>query len=184
MVARTSATKEAIPAQTKPADRDRRIIPESPERQAARALASLNAAEKSRAARQEAAEAKTAAEVKAAARQPAKRSTQHEAPVEVSVEAAVVHMNVDHLQCRDFGHSWRPFSARWIPKFNQYESQLKCLRCSTVRTRFLSRTGAQISSAYDYADGYQIKGLGRLTGVDRDVIRLHSILAVIDKEAG
>jgi hypothetical protein len=75
-----------------------------------------------------------------------------------------------------------------MPAFNQYESQLLCQRCDTVRTRFLSRSGANLSTNYDYAEGYTVKGLGRLSGEDRDVIRLQSIQAVLvndtAKEAG
>lgn len=98
---------------------------------------------------------------------------------ERDVEGAVNKMSVDHLQCRDFGHSWRPFSARWMPRENYYESQLRCARCHTIRTRWLSRTGAQVGGSYDYAEGYQIKGLGRLTGTDRDHVRLASVLSVL-----
>lgn len=95
------------------------------------------------------------------------------------VRAAVRSMDLTHVQCRDFGHSWRPYTARWLSKFNQYESQLVCSRCTTIRTRFLSRTGEQLGGGYDYADGYLIKGLGRLSGHDRDEVRLASILAVL-----
>lgn len=97
----------------------------------------------------------------------------------VDVRAAVRGMDLTHVQCRDFGHSWRPYTARWLSKFNQYQSQLVCARCSTIRTRFLSRSGEQLGGGYDYADGYLVKGLGRLTGHDRDEIRLASILAVL-----
>lgn len=97
----------------------------------------------------------------------------------VGLEKAVQSMKVEYVQCRDFGHSWRPYHAKWWPKENAYESQLRCPRCGCVRTRWLSRTGSQIGSAYDYPDGYQMKGLGRLSGTDRDVIRLQSILSVL-----
>lgn len=122
--------------------------------------------------------------VKATRREPAKRSTAAPAapthdPNGFSLEQAVTNMELTHVQCRDFGHSWRPYSARWLSAYNSYESQLLCQRCKTVRTRFLSRTGAQLNSQYDYADGYLVKGMGRLTGGDRDVIRLASILAVL-----
>lgn len=95
------------------------------------------------------------------------------------LEKAVHDMKVEFVQCRDFGHSWRPFHAKWWPKENAYESQLRCGRCGCVRVRWLSRTGSQIGSDYDYPAGYQMKGLGRLSGTDRDVIRLTSILAVL-----
>lgn len=127
-------------------------------------------------------------ENKAAERKPAKRSTKaapvkNPEPRSFDLNTAVSTMELDHVQCRDFGHSWKPYTARWLPKFNSYESQLVCARCKTIRTRFLSRTGQQLESAYDYADGYLIKGMGRLTGSDRDVIRLASILAVLETPA-
>lgn len=92
-------------------------------------------------------------------------------------------MNVDFVQCRDFGHSWRPLSARWLEKQSCYESVLRCTRCGTDRHRWLSSTGTQLSGAYEYADGYLVKGLGRLTGTDRDMVRLASVLAVLPKVA-
>jgi hypothetical protein len=45
--------------------------------------------------------------------------------------------------------------------------------------RYLSRTGHQLGGQYDYPEGYLVKGMGRLTGSDRDVIRLQSVLAVL-----
>jgi hypothetical protein len=125
---------------------------------------------------------------RAAERQPAKRSAAAPAKVlpttsgkghQLDLAEVVDKMDLSQVQCRDFGHSWRPYSARWLAQYNSYESQLQCMRCKTIRTRFLSRTGEQLSSAYDYADGYLVKGMGRLSGHDRDVIRLASILAVI-----
>lgn len=116
---------------------------------------------------------------KAVERQPAKRAPDTTDHAPRDVHKAVESMAIEHVQCRDFGHSWRPYTARWIASFNQYESQLLCARCKTIRTRFLSRTGGLVDSKYDYADGYTIKGLGRLSGEDRDVIRLSSILAVL-----
>jgi hypothetical protein len=112
--------------------------------------------------------------------EPKKRVPVHEAPVPPSVEKAVQGMDVEHLQCRDFGHSWRPFSVQWVNRLNLYEYQLKCMRCTTIRTRWHDRTGAVVSSNYDYVEGYQIHGLGRLSGTDRDVIRLASIMAVME----
>ena len=95
------------------------------------------------------------------------------------VEQAIKHMDLAHIQCRDFGHSWRPYSARWMAKDNAYQSQLQCQRCKTLRVRWLSKTGAQLSGSYDYPEGYLVKGLGRLSGTDRDVIRLQSVLSVL-----
>lgn len=95
------------------------------------------------------------------------------------LDAALGSMNVDYIQCRDFGHSWRPHTARWVESQQHYESQLKCTRCGTLRTRLLNRSGAQVAGQYLYSEGYLVKGMGRLTGGDRDKVRLRSILSVL-----
>lgn len=110
------------------------------------------------------------------------RPTDNKNEQHLDLNQVVSKMDLSQVQCRDFGHSWRPYSARWLPSYNSYESQLQCMRCKTVRTRFLSRTGEQLNNNYDYAEGYLVKGMGRLTGHDRDVIRLASILAVISPD--
>ena len=91
----------------------------------------------------------------------------------------IAGLELEHLQCRDFSHSWRSYTARWYAKERCYESILRCARCGTLRIRYLSKTGTQISSKYDYPEGYLLKGVGRLTGSDRDKIRLASVLKSI-----
>lgn len=88
-------------------------------------------------------------------------------------------MQDTHLQCRDFGHSWRPFSARWVPEERCYESQLRCARCRTIRVRLIGQSGQLLGSHYDYADGYIVKGMGRLDGDERNMLRLESVLRVM-----
>jgi hypothetical protein len=95
------------------------------------------------------------------------------------IERAVKGMSLAFIQCRDYGHSWRPYSARWVPQDNAYVSELQCQRCKSVRQRFLTRTGAMAGGHYEYPDGYLVKGMGRLTGTDRDIVRLQSVLAVL-----
>jgi len=180
-----------------------KVIPDTAERQAAAAAAKILAAESARKARGSStkatppktppkastaplrapdAPAKAPAVVHAENRTPAKRARSTDPVTPVKIQDAVKSMAVEHIQCRDFGHSWRPYSARWMPTFNQYESQLICNRCTTIRTRFMSRTGALLDSKYDYVEGYTVKGMGRLTGHDRDIIRLESILSVLEKD--
>jgi len=167
------------------------VVRESPQAQASRALANLEAAEaKRKAAPQSAPSASLPVQArKAATRAPATRSTTPAATRaaqaqehQFNLQDAVAKMELAYVQCRDFGHSWRPYSARWLQAYNSYESQLQCQRCKTVRTRFLSATGSQLSGGYDYADGYLVKGMGRLTGSDRDVIRLASITALVQAD--
>jgi len=101
----------------------------------------------------------------------------------ITATQAIGIMGTDHLQCRDFGHSWRPRTARWIETEKCYETELRCQRCTSIRLRYLSARGDIISSRYQYADGYTVKGLGRLTGDDRAQIRLESVLRFMPTDA-
>ena len=83
------------------------------------------------------------------------------------------------IQCRDFGHTWRPYRA-WLTGEHTYSRTLRCQRCSTERAQELSVSGHTLSSKYTYADGYQApQGTGHLDTADRDVLRLASTLRLI-----
>lgn len=88
----------------------------------------------------------------------------------------------NYLLCRDLGHTWRPFNARWDPEQDGYIRVLRCSRCKTERSQLLSATGMVDSGSYDYPDGYQAPpGTGRLTGEGRGALRLESVMRLIDK---
>lgn len=100
---------------------------------------------------------------------------------QVDVAHAIAGMPESHLQCRDFGHSWRPLHVESIPQRSAYLEQLACMRCQTVRNRLIdSRNGHQLSQSYKYADGYLIHGLGRLDEDDRGTLRLSALQSVIE----
>jgi hypothetical protein len=90
------------------------------------------------------------------------------------LDAVIDTMKMEHVQCRDFAHSWRPYTASRNDD-STYEQTLRCSRCKTLRIRTLNHRGAVLSSTYDYADGYVIKGLGRIAGAEKDHLRLVSI---------
>lgn len=92
---------------------------------------------------------------------------------------AISAMNDDQLLCRDFGHSWRAWTAEWIPQRRQYLEALQCARCQTVRRRLLDEFGAQLANSYTYSDGYLVHGIGRLTGDDRNDLRLAGLQVVM-----
>lgn len=98
--------------------------------------------------------------------------------------AALGAMADEHLLCRDFGHSWRPWAAEWVPQRRQYAEALVCARCRSVRHRLLDEFGALLGNSYTYAEGYLVHGLGRLTGDDRNDLRLASLRAVMQATAG
>jgi hypothetical protein len=92
---------------------------------------------------------------------------------------AISGMTDGQLLCRDFGHSWRPYTAEWIPQHRHYQETLACQRCSTARIRLLNEWGGLLANRYAYADGYLVHGVGRLTGDDRDALRLAGLEAVM-----
>jgi hypothetical protein len=103
-------------------------------------------------------------------------------PRTTSIEAAVNQMTFEQLECRDFGHSWKPYTARILGgRLGGYEFTLICDRCETKRYRQIGRTGALVKSKYDYEPGYLIHGLGQLTRDDRDEFRLATVVAVIKR---
>lgn len=84
----------------------------------------------------------------------------------------------EFLSCRDFGHSWAGVRARWVPAERAWHRVMQCRRCQSERIQVLSQTGAILSGRYDYAEGYLTHGIGRLTGTDRDALRLESCVRV------
>lgn len=98
------------------------------------------------------------------------------------LDAAIHGMSDSHLHCRDYGHSWRAFTAAYVAKERCYEQTLRCTRCRSLRRRLLDTHGTVISSHYDYQDGYLVHGMGRLAGDDRGLIRLASVQATIAKQ--
>ena len=95
--------------------------------------------------------------------------------VDFDVEGTIHALPDTHIQCRDFAHQWRPFTATYDKKARYYEVELKCSRCKTIRRRYIGLDGGLISSSYDYVDGYLIKGMGRLAGAERNMLRLESV---------
>lgn len=104
-------------------------------------------------------------------------------PHSLDVERAVAAIPQIYCQCRDYGHQWQPSNAEWLAAEQCYRVTLKCGRCVTVRTVLRNRRGAQIESHYDYPDNYSIKGLGMLSGTDRDLIRLRSMGVTAEPKA-
>ncbi len=87
------------------------------------------------------------------------------------------------LLCREIGHNWRPWAAQWVPHEQCYERVLRCTRCRTERQQVLSNRGAIVTSGYAYPDGYQIQGMGRITGEGRDSLRLESLVRIVGEQA-
>lgn len=100
-----------------------------------------------------------------------------------AVREATESIRTEHLACRDYGHAWQPFTAAWSASERAYYVQLRCGRCGTLRARLIDRRGGQVSNGYVYPEGYLVKGLGRLTGHDRDSVRLASVQRLLSDGA-
>lgn len=91
------------------------------------------------------------------------------------LQALVEEMPAAHIQCRDYGHSWMPHTV--IPlKGGGHERWRRCTRCQSRRMDLLDRSyNYATKPRYEYADGYVVKELGRLSAMDRCDIRRASI---------
>jgi hypothetical protein len=87
------------------------------------------------------------------------------------------------LACRDMGHVWHPFTARYVDADRVYLRTLRCNRCKTERVQELSMTGLIFRSWYKYPDGYAAPdGTGHLLAEDRGSLRAESIVRYIERE--
>lgn len=98
------------------------------------------------------------------ARQPAK------------LEDFIGRMSAGFLDCRDMGHTWRPWGARWHGDAAGFERVLRCGRCKTERVQIVTRFGSVISNRYRYPEGYVTPKLDEEhPRITRDQFRLESI---------
>lgn len=101
------------------------------------------------------------------------------------VESWKQGLSEEFLSCRDYGHLWRPLSARYNPDENGYERVMRCGRCLTERTQALTASGGIVQGHYDYPEGYVApSGLGRLGTEARDSLRLESVLRLLSLDEG
>lgn len=84
-----------------------------------------------------------------------------------------------YLQCRDYGHGWKPNNAVWLED-GFIERVLRCDRCKTERFQILDKNGYIISGYYHYSSGYQIPGAGRLDTNARAVLRHANLLRIMN----
>lgn len=91
------------------------------------------------------------------------------------VESFAQSLKMSYLMCRELGHNWRPATARYVRSQKVYERSLRCVRCTCERQQVLDASGSIISTHYVHPEGYLHKGLGRIVGEGRDVLRLESL---------
>lgn len=91
------------------------------------------------------------------------------------VERFAEGLSVGHLACREMGHNWRAWTARFDAEHNSFERALRCTRCRTERHQSIGLSGAMLSNNYKYPEGYSAEGIGRIVGEGRDALRLESM---------
>jgi hypothetical protein len=81
------------------------------------------------------------------------------------------------LNCRQFGHSWEPYTVELNGRL--YEQVLRCKSCETERVLSINKRGQVLKSHYRYADGYVLEALGRIVGDARAVLRVEGITRLL-----
>jgi hypothetical protein len=90
-------------------------------------------------------------------------------------------LSQSYLYCRTFGHTWKPWTARWVPEERCYEQIIRCSRCKNERFQLLNRYGEVVKNWYRYPHGYLHKALGRITGEGKGALRLEALKRQIAK---
>lgn len=98
--------------------------------------------------------------------------------VRSDVEKFAHSLTMAHLHCRELGHNWRPWVARYDDEHNSYERALRCTRCRTERWETIGLTGAKQGIQYRYPEGYVCE-LGRIVGEGRDAMRMESLTRML-----
>jgi hypothetical protein len=81
------------------------------------------------------------------------------------------------LECRAYGHAWRPHDVKNDRRARRYLVSQVCDRCTTVRHQEMDYRG-QLDpgkSWYDYPPGYLTHGQGRMTGEARGALRIAAL---------
>lgn len=89
----------------------------------------------------------------------------------------------DQLQCRIYGHVWRPLRATFHTEYRFYYTVQVCPRCESERHSELSERGHVASTWIKYAAGYLAEHVGRIAGDGKDVLRLSALQRVYRLEA-
>jgi hypothetical protein len=91
------------------------------------------------------------------------------------------------LECRDYGHNWKPYNAEVDNRRRFVKRIQQCGNCESFRSHKIStavRSRGQLipgSASYSHAEGYLNKGHGRLTADAKDQIRWYNTELLLEK---
>ena len=101
------------------------------------------------------------------------------------VERQCQAMPAEYLACRELGHQWDGWTARYSPESKYViERTLKCQRCEAEKDQQMSaRDGCILwTGTFRYPEGYLFKGIGRLDTEMRGTVRLASVTHTLIKQ--
>lgn len=87
------------------------------------------------------------------------------------------------LYCRELNHNWRPYTAgkRRAKDGGGFVRTLRCVRCKTLKHQEIDARGMIERSHYEHPEGYLHKGMGRIVGEGRGMLRLESLKRLTSK---
>lgn len=91
-----------------------------------------------------------------------------------AVEEFAAGLKDRFLLCRDIGHNWKPWVARFDEEHNSFERAHRCVNCRSERWQSVGLRGSILGTQYKYPEGYQSE-LGRIVGEGRDALRVESL---------
>lgn len=96
------------------------------------------------------------------------------------VEKAAEEWPDKFIQCRIYGHSWRPLTV--ARHGAGYEVTQRCSSCRNQRSQDMDSNGYSSPWRMTYVDNYLLKDMGRVDGDGRAVLRLAAIrhMKIID----
>ena len=99
-----------------------------------------------------------------------------------AVEAAAEDWSDKLLHCRTYGHGWTPSSVTRAGE--GFVVRQRCPRCTNLRQQEMDSRGYATPWRYIYSEGYLTKGLGRIGGDGRAVLRLAALrhLTILEPE--
>lgn len=101
------------------------------------------------------------------------------------VESATQSWSEGQVQCRIYGHSWRPFTATHRP--GSYTIYQRCQRCANQRWMEHDERGYPLTPwSIRYEEGYLLHKLGRVGHDGKAVLRMATLrgLLVVQESEG
>ena len=84
----------------------------------------------------------------------------------------------DFLACRTWAHSWDLATSAVRRASGHIHWSVECATCGTIRTLIMTSSGRIAGNRYDYPDGYQSTGLGRIGQSGRALFRMATLKRV------